>query len=215
GGAGRAAALGDCPTPWRPGDPAQIADLAGQIAAQESALHVLVNNAGTDRITSLEKLQVADLDVVWAVNGRAPVLLMHHLLPLLRAAGGASVINVTSVHDAVPHPQNFPYNMAKAALAMFTKSMAQELSPEGIRINNLAPARWKQTSTKTSWRRWATLTLTSGSRLDGWRRQMKCWVRRSSWPRMPRATSRGRRSMQMAAICKTWCAIAWNSEPER
>lgn len=68
-----------------------------------------------------------------------PVELTQLLLPLLRRSGHASIINVTSIHAFVPHPGNFPYNMAKAALDMFTKSMAQELSPEGIRINNLAP----------------------------------------------------------------------------
>jgi NAD(P)-dependent dehydrogenase (short-subunit alcohol dehydrogenase family) len=118
---------------------AEIQALAAQIAAAEIKLDVLVNNAGLDRVILLDNLDMNSFDEVWKVNARGPVELTSLLLPLLRKAPGASIINVTSIHSFVPHPGNLPYNMAKAALAMFTKSMAQELSPEGIRINNLAP----------------------------------------------------------------------------
>ncbi len=116
-----------------------IQALAAQVIAAENKLDVLVNNAGIDRPMALEKLNIDAFDEVWKVNARAPVELTHRLLPLLRRASGASIINVISIHAFVPHPSALPYNMAKAALEMFTKSMAVELSPEGIRINNLAP----------------------------------------------------------------------------
>jgi gluconate 5-dehydrogenase len=67
------------------------------------------------------------------------VELTQRLLPLLKAAPGASIINVTSIHDTVPYPGNFAYAMSKAALAMFTRSAALDLAPYGIRVNNLAP----------------------------------------------------------------------------
>lgn len=118
---------------------ADIQALAAQLAAAEERLDILVNNAGVDRIMSLTKANMEAFDEVWKVNVRGPVELTHLLLPLLRKSTGASIINITSIHQFVPHPGNFPYNMAKAALDMFAKSMAQELSHEGIRINNLAP----------------------------------------------------------------------------
>jgi glucose 1-dehydrogenase len=84
-------------------------------------------------------MDMAGFDRVWHVKVRAPVELVHRLLPLIRAAPGASVINVTSIHDVVPYAQNSAYCASKAALAMFTRTIAIELGPEGIRVNNLAP----------------------------------------------------------------------------
>lgn len=116
-----------------------IARLIARVRAEEEQLNVLVNNAATDRLKNLSGYTADDFDIVWHVNCRAPALLVQGFLPLLQAGGSASIINITSIHEVVPHPQNLPYNMSKAALSMFTKSMAQELSPHGIRINNIAP----------------------------------------------------------------------------
>ncbi|NDJ52245.1 MAG: SDR family oxidoreductase [Chloroflexi bacterium] len=138
-GESTAATLG---MPFVQADLSQLGDIdriIELVSAEEKRLDVLVNNAGLDRLASIGKFAPEDLDIVWYVNCRAPVLLVQGFLPLLRASQGASIINITSVHEAIPHPQNLSYNMSKAALAMFTKSMAQELSPEGIRINNIGP----------------------------------------------------------------------------
>ena len=66
-------------------------------------------------------------------------MLTHLLLPLLKKSSGASVINITSVHETIPYPHNASYSMSKAALCMFTRVMALELAPHKIRVNNLAP----------------------------------------------------------------------------
>ena len=113
--------------------------LVDALFAAESALDILVNNAGIDMPSSLEDLDPTILDRVLQVNLRAPVELTRRLLPLLRASAAASIINITSIHDTMPYPGNAAYCMSKAALAMFTKAAALELSPLGIRINNLAP----------------------------------------------------------------------------
>ncbi len=120
-------------------DPAQVARLAGTVTAAEARLDVLVNNAGIDSPAPLEELTPDILDRVLQVNLRAPVELTRLLLPLLRGSSGASVINVTSIHEAMPYPRNAAYCMAKAALAMFSKAVTLELAPHGIRVNNLAP----------------------------------------------------------------------------
>ena len=70
---------------------------------------------------------------------RAVVELTHLLLPFLKRSGASPIINVTSIHQAIPYPHNAAYSMAKAALAMFTKTAAVELAPSSIRVNNLAP----------------------------------------------------------------------------
>ncbi|WP_372784682.1 SDR family NAD(P)-dependent oxidoreductase [Phenylobacterium sp.] len=113
--------------------------LARQVRARTSRLDILVNNAGVERPGSIETLNPDDLDETLAVNARAPVQLVAALLPELSASKAASVVNVTSIHEWVPYPGNVAYGMAKAALAMFTRTASIELAPKGIRVNNLAP----------------------------------------------------------------------------
>lgn len=116
-----------------------IQQLATAIQARERVLDVLVNNAGTHSVIKLESLNLADFDLNWRVNARAAVYLSHLLLPLLRQSSAASIINVSSIHDRVPHSESLGYNMSKAALVMFTKAIALELGPEGIRVNAISP----------------------------------------------------------------------------
>lgn len=117
----------------------EIESLVNTFKAEESHLDILVNNAGIGVPMSLEHLDMERFEQVWKVNARAPVALTHLLLPLLKNSPMAAVINITSLHAETPHPGNLPYNMSKAALAMFTKSMSQELAAQGIRMNNIAP----------------------------------------------------------------------------
>lgn len=116
-----------------------IRSLVKTIESHEGCLDVLVNNAGLDIVMPLESMDMAVFDTLWQVNVRAPVDLVRQLLPMLRAAPEASVINVTSIHDTAPYAFNSAYCAMKAALAMFSKTIAVELAPHGIRVNNLAP----------------------------------------------------------------------------
>ena len=116
-----------------------IRELVRRISAEEEKLDVLVNNAAQEVILPFEKTDLAVADQIWRVNVRAAQELTHSLLPLLKKAPSASIINVTSIHDVMPYPHNLDYNMSKAALNMFTKTLAVELGPTGIRVNNLAP----------------------------------------------------------------------------
>ena len=123
----------------------EVRAMADTIARQEKRLDILVNNAGVEPIMPLEAMDWAKYDACFNVNVRAAVQLTTSLLPLLKIAGasggggGASVINITSIHDSVPYPQNAVYSMTKAAVNMFTKAAAVELAPHGVRVNSLAP----------------------------------------------------------------------------
>lgn len=113
--------------------------LARALAAEETQLDVLVNNAGFERASTVENIDLAMLHRTWQINLGSVVELTHLLLPLLKKSTAASIINVTSIHDLVPYPNYSAYSMSKAALAMFTKTACLEFAPMGIRINNLAP----------------------------------------------------------------------------
>jgi NAD(P)-dependent dehydrogenase (short-subunit alcohol dehydrogenase family) len=113
--------------------------LAAEIAAKEEKLDILVNNAALEVIMPFEKMDFSIAEEIWRTNVRAVEELTYLLLPLLKHASAASIINITSIHDMVPYPNNLDYNMSKAALNMLTKTLAIELGPLGIRVNNLAP----------------------------------------------------------------------------
>jgi NAD(P)-dependent dehydrogenase (short-subunit alcohol dehydrogenase family) len=113
--------------------------MARRVAAEEKKLDILVNNAAVEFIMPFEKTDFAKSEATWRVNVRAAQELTHALLPLLLKSGKGSIINVSSIHDSMPYPHNLDYNMSKAALNMFSRSLALELGPKGIRVNNLSP----------------------------------------------------------------------------
>lgn len=102
-------------------------------------LDILVNNAGFELHSPMEAAEESEMDAVYNVNAKSPYFLTQKLLPLLRASGHGSIINVTSIHEKVPVRGNGYYCMAKASAAMFTKVAALELAKDNIRVNNLAP----------------------------------------------------------------------------
>lgn len=120
-------------------DPDGATSLAQAIVSRCDRLDILVNNAGVEKPMSVERLSLDALDETWRVNARAPVQLVSALLPMLKASGRASVINITSIHSTTPYAGNLAYCMSKAALEMATKVAAIELAPFGIRVNNLSP----------------------------------------------------------------------------
>jgi len=73
------------------------------------------------------------------VNLRGPVFLVQAALPHLRESPAAAVINVISAGAFLPSPFIATYGATKAALLSFTRSMAEEFAPLGIRVNALAP----------------------------------------------------------------------------
>lgn len=119
--------------------PEGVRTLAETLAEVEEHLDILVNNAGIEIHMLLEQMDMATFDLIWNVNTRATVELTSLLLPLLRKTGTASIINVTSIHENTPFPGNVAYTMSKAAQSIFTRTIAVELGPLGIRVNNLAP----------------------------------------------------------------------------
>jgi len=117
----------------------EVEHLAAELSAREDRLDVLVNNAGLEVDATLDRISPELLGRVMRVNFEAALQLTRLLLPLLRRSAFASVVNITSIHDHVPYYGNAAYTSSKAALAMFSKTIAVELGPEAIRVNTIAP----------------------------------------------------------------------------
>ena len=103
------------------------------------ALDVVVNNAANALAQPLAEQTPAAWAKSFDVNLRGPVFLVQKALPHLMASPSAAVLNVVSVGAFIFSPSVAMYAAGKAALMSFTRSMAAEFAPHGIRVNALAP----------------------------------------------------------------------------
>jgi NAD(P)-dependent dehydrogenase (short-subunit alcohol dehydrogenase family) len=99
-----------------------------------------VNNAGTNRPGPFVDTKVEDFDYVFNINVRAAYFVAQAVARRLVEAGeGGSIVNVSSQMGHVGGPRRTVYCATKHAMEGFTKAMAIELAPHGIRVNTLAP----------------------------------------------------------------------------
>jgi NAD(P)-dependent dehydrogenase (short-subunit alcohol dehydrogenase family) len=117
--------------------------LVGTARERFGHLDVVVNNAGIFFPKGIADYSEADVDAFLATNLRGPILLSQAAVRQFRRQGsGGSIVNVTSAISMAPLgmvPASVP-NSTKGALSTFTRSLALELAPEGIRVNAVAPA---------------------------------------------------------------------------
>jgi NAD(P)-dependent dehydrogenase (short-subunit alcohol dehydrogenase family) len=102
-------------------------------------LDILVNNAATALTEPIGRFTPAAWDKIYEVNLRGPVFLIQAALPHLEKSPCASVVNAISAGAFLFAASQSMYAAAKAALMSFTRSMAADLAPKGIRVNALAP----------------------------------------------------------------------------
>ena len=111
-------------------------------AAQDfgGRLDAVVNNAGwTHRNRPMLEVSEAEFDKVYAVNMKSIYWSAVHAVPVLRAGGGGSFINIASTAGIRPRPGLTWYNGSKGAVIITSKSMAAELGPDNIRVNCINP----------------------------------------------------------------------------
>ncbi len=100
-------------------------------------LDALINNASTFYPTPVGRITEAHWNDLLGSNLKAPLFLCQAAAPYLEAAEGA-IVNIVDIHAERPLKGHPVYSIAKAGLAMLTKSMARELGPE-VRVNGIAP----------------------------------------------------------------------------
>jgi NAD(P)-dependent dehydrogenase (short-subunit alcohol dehydrogenase family) len=99
----------------------------------------VVNSAGVDLESSLEGMTDAAWDRLIAVNLTGPMKVCRAALPFLKAAGGGTIVNVSSGAGLQPLKFRSAYSASKAGLQMFSKALAMELADAGIRVNVVCP----------------------------------------------------------------------------
>ena len=125
-----------------------LADLADAMAPIELAtaalaavgnVDILVNNAATAARLPTVEVDAELIDTMYAVNVRAPILLIAALLPSMIERRRGSIVNLSSVSGVVGTPRRAAYAATKGAIDAATRSLAMELGPQGIRVNSVAP----------------------------------------------------------------------------
>ncbi|MDB5912168.1 MAG: gdh, partial [Ramlibacter sp.] len=121
-------------------DVANVQHMVAAITASHGRLDLLVNNAGIERRAGALDVSEADYDAVIATNLKGPFFLAQAFAAQARAAGrGGRIVNISSVHEELPFPHFAPYCASKGGLKMVMRTLALELAPLGITVNNVAP----------------------------------------------------------------------------
>jgi NAD(P)-dependent dehydrogenase (short-subunit alcohol dehydrogenase family) len=116
---------------------AHLAERAGELGGGH--VDVLVNSAGVFPFGATADTKPADVDEVFAVNVKAPYLLVAALAPPMAARGHGAIVNVTTMVAEFGMSGAGLYGASKAAMVLLTKSWAAEFGPAGVRVNAVSP----------------------------------------------------------------------------
>lgn len=111
------------------------------IVAKEGRVDVLVNNAGINIRKPIEEMVFDEFSTMMAVNVGSVFLGTKYVIPVMRAQGGGSIINTSSVCGLVGHrytPE--AYTTTKGAVTLLTKAIASRYGKENIRCNSIHPS---------------------------------------------------------------------------
>ena len=129
--------------PYTVADVAKLPDverLFSDVERKLAGLDVLVNNAGIAGPTArVEDIRPEDWDRCIAVDLNGMFYCTRKAMPMIKAAGGGSIINLSSAAGRLAFPMRTPYSAAKWAVVGFTQSLAAEAGPEKVRVNCIQP----------------------------------------------------------------------------
>jgi NAD(P)-dependent dehydrogenase (short-subunit alcohol dehydrogenase family) len=111
------------------------------VLVKASRLDVLINNAGINIRKNIEEMPAEALDSMIAVNLKGPFLGIKHALPIMRAAGGGTILNMSSICGLIGHKYtNEAYGATKGAITLLTRSVAARYAKDNIRCNSVHPS---------------------------------------------------------------------------
>jgi len=114
-------------------------EAVAQAVARYGKLDILINNAGIFPMEKIEETTEESWDMVMDVNAKGVFLGTKSVIPAMRAAGGGSIINLSSIAGLVGSTYSASYNASKGAVRLLTKSTAIQYAREGIRANSIHP----------------------------------------------------------------------------
>jgi len=126
---------------WIAADLTFLADRRKVLAAAEAigGINLLINAAGVNHFAMLEQLDDSEITAMLAVNISAPICLTKLLLPLLKQAASAMVVNVGSTYGSIGYPGYASYCASKFALRGFSEALRRELADTRVGVLYVAP----------------------------------------------------------------------------
>jgi 3alpha(or 20beta)-hydroxysteroid dehydrogenase len=122
-------------------------------------LDVLVNSFGVAPQSDMQDLALTEYEHVIGVNQTGVFLGMQAVAPIMRAAGGGSIVNLSSAGGISPRPRLFAYSASKAAVIAMTKTAAIELGHDNIRVNCVCPGGFDTNLRASTAQQWANAGL--------------------------------------------------------
>ena len=126
------------------GAPEQIKAFAAHVRERAGSVDYLVNNAANDDRIAFRDITVEDCDRMWNLNLRSYLLTSRAFLEMILAGKGKSILNIGTCNWMVGEAPFTVYNATKSGILGFTRSLARELGPDGIRVNMINPG-WVMT----------------------------------------------------------------------
>lgn len=135
------------------GKPEDIEALIDKTIDKYGSVDILVNNAATNPVFGpVVDTDAKAFDKIMQVNVKAPFELCKQAYPSMKAHGGGSIINISSVGGLSPEHGLGIYSVSKAALISLTKVMAKEWGADGIRVNTICPGLIRTKFSETLWK---------------------------------------------------------------
>ena len=133
--AGGRASFGRCDVT----EAAGVEALMRAAAETMGGIDIIVNNAGAQRSGRVTEFAEEEWDLLMRVNPRSCFLGVKYGVPYMRQRGGGVIVNVASLAGLKGGPGMTAYSASKGAIVAFTKALAAELAPDGIRVNAMCP----------------------------------------------------------------------------
>jgi dehydrogenase/reductase SDR family protein 4 len=134
------------------GDINACKDLVEKTMAHFGGIDILVNNAASNPVFGpVITCEEWAFDKIMDVNVKAPFELSKLVYPIMKARGGGSVINISSIAGNTPDPGLGIYSVSKAALNMLTRVTAKEWGTDHIRVNAICPGLIKTKFSEALW----------------------------------------------------------------
>ncbi len=120
-------------------NPDEVSEMMKKISENFSSIDVLVNNAGISLQKMLTETTLEEWDNIFGITARGTFLVTKSVLPMMINKKYGSIINISSIWGNVGASCEVAYSSAKSALIGFTKALAKEVGPSGVRVNCLCP----------------------------------------------------------------------------
>lgn len=173
------------------GDTTFCQQLMTEVMHRAGGLDILVNNAAANPVYGpVVQTEGWAFDKIMSVNVKAPFELARLAYPSMKARGGGSIINISSVAGDTPDPGLGIYSVSKAALNMLTKVLAKEWGVDGIRVNNIAPGLIKTKFSEALWQN---------------EKQLQHFLRQMAIPRMGAPEEVAALALYLAAAESAYC----------